>query len=158
MTTVARRTLRSSPYRDASATWAAIVDLLTQGRGADARAELTAVTGVAASIIADQAPRAAPITITCEGPRTRIYCTYDEDALDGSGANEDSLGFDPLQGEWRLSLPCAEDDLSWVQSALKKQSTRITARDINTKLVVEEPSEQVQADAPEIDVEEFLKS
>jgi hypothetical protein len=31
---------------------------------------------------------------------------YDEDAIDGSDAKEDGLGFDPLKGEWAVSLPC----------------------------------------------------
>ena len=64
-------------------------------------------------------------------PRTRIYCLYDDDAIEGSDANEEALGFDPLKGDWRLSLPCLADDLAWVQSALKKHSTRITARDLD---------------------------
>lgn len=129
MTKVVRRTFGSTPARDAASTWAAIVDLLTFGKTSEARSELLSVSGVAASIIADQAPKDAPITITCDGPRTRIYCIYDSDAIDGSDANETGLGFDPLNGDWRVSLPCLADDLSWVQGALKQHSVRITARD-----------------------------
>lgn len=119
MSTVASRTFRSTPGRDAAQTWIAIVDLLTQGKSGDARTELLAVVGTAASVIADQAPKDAAITVTCDGPRTRIYCLYDEDAIEGSDANEDPLGFEPLKGDWRISLPCLADDLVWVQSALK---------------------------------------
>lgn len=128
MSTVASRTFKSTPERDAARTWTAIVDLLTQGNTGAARAELLAVAGIAASVIADQAPKEAAIIVTCDGPRTRIYCLFDDDAVEGSDANEDALGFDPLKGDWRVSLPCLADDLAWVQSALKKQSTRITAR------------------------------
>jgi hypothetical protein len=128
MTTVASRTFRSTPHRDAAATWTAIVDLLTQGRTGAARSELLAVLGTAASIIADQAPRDAPILVTCDGPRTRIYCIYDEDAVEGSDASEDALGFDPLKGDWRVSLPCIAEDLAWIQKSLAQKSTRITAR------------------------------
>jgi hypothetical protein len=131
MSTVASRTFRSTPGRDAARTWTAIVDLLTQGKTGETRSELLAVGGVAASVIADQAPKDASITVTCVGPRTRIYCLYDDDAVEGSDANEDPLGFDPLKGDWRVSLPCLAEDLSWVQSALKKLSTRITARDLD---------------------------
>jgi len=134
MTTVARRTFRSNPQRDALQTWIAIVDLLTQGRTGDSRTELLAIGGVAASIIAEQAPKDAAIVVTCDGPRTRIYCLYDDEAIEGSDANEDVLGFDPLKGDWRMSLPCPADDLGWVQGALKKHSTRITARDRDTPL------------------------
>lgn len=137
MSTVASRTIRSTPHRAASDTWKAIVDLLTQGRTGDARTELTAVGGIASSIIVDRVLKDAAIVVTCDGPRTRMYCTYDEDAIDGSDANEDALGFDPLQGDWKVSLPCAADDLAWVQSALKQHSTRITARDATAATTIE---------------------
>ena len=101
---------------------------MTHGKGDPARNELLAVAGIAASTIADQAEKDHPIVVTCNGPRTRIYCIYDDDAIEGSDANEDPLGFDPLNGDWRVSLPCTKDDLTWVQSALKMYSARITAR------------------------------
>jgi len=129
MSTVASRRFKSTPGRDAARTWTAIVDLLTQGREGNPRHQLFAVAGIAASVIADQAPKDAAITVTCDGPRTRIYCLYDEDAVEGSDTNEDPLGFDPLNGDWRVSLPCVAEDLPWVQSALKKHGDRITARD-----------------------------
>jgi hypothetical protein len=131
VSTVASRTFKSTPERDAARTWTEIVELLTQGKIGAARTELLAVAGIAASVIADQAPKEAAITVTCDGPRTRIYCVYDDDAVEGSDANETPLGFDPLKGDWRISLPCLIDDLGWVQSALKKHSNRITARDLN---------------------------
>lgn len=136
MTTVASRTFRSSPYRNAAETWNAIVELLTQGKASEARTELLAVAGISSSIIADQAPKGAPIVVICDGPRTRIYCVYDDAAIDEAEANESTLGFDPLKGDWSISLPCKDDDLSWVQGALKTLSTRITARDIATGLMV----------------------
>lgn len=129
MATVASRTFNCTPKRDAANTWIAMVELLTRGKDGPKRKELLAVSGIAASILADQAPRKAAITVTCDGPRTRIYCLYDDDAIEGSDANEEPLGFDPLEGDWRISLPCLADDLSWVQGALKKHSERITARD-----------------------------
>lgn len=135
MSTVASRTLRSTPHRNADATWSAVVALLTQGRVGEARTELLAVSGIAASVIADQAPKHAAIVVTCEGPRTRIYCLYDDDAIDGSGANEAPLGFDPLKGDWALSFPCTKDDLAWVRAALKTHSKRITARDLEEAVV-----------------------
>ena len=128
MTTV-RRTFASTPRRDAEETWSAIVDLLTRGAASPARVELLAVAGVAASVIADQAPREAPIVVSCKGPQTRVYCVYDDDALDGSEAREDALGYDPLSGDWTVSLPCGSDDLHWVRRALARNGTRVTARD-----------------------------
>ncbi len=128
MSTVVSRTFASVPKRSAASTWEAIVDLLTKGKSGSARNELLAVTGTAASLITDQAPRDAAIVVTCDGPRTRIYCIYDDTALEGD-MNEASLGFDPLQGDWAVSLPCPADELAWVNGALKSHSSRITARD-----------------------------
>lgn len=139
MTTVASRTFRSSPHRDASQTWTAIVELLSQGGTGHVRNELMAVAGVASSVIADHAPKFAPIVITCDGPRTRIYCIYDDNAIEDSEGNESTLGFDPLQGDWRVSLPCDQGDLAWVQNALKAHSDRITARDLTTGFSNEGP-------------------
>jgi hypothetical protein len=155
MTTVASRTFRSIPHRNASLTWDSIVELLSQGKQSDARKELMSVAGIAASLIADQAPKDAPIIITCDGPRTRIYCSYEEDAVDGSGANENPLGYDPLKGNWCISLPCLPDDLSWIEAALKKQSSRITVRSLETGL--NEPAAQsVKTEALVLDPKGFL--
>lgn len=155
MTTVASRTFRSTPHRDAARTWSAIVDLLAQGRTGQAMNELLAIAGIASSVIADQAPRSAPIVVTCDGPRTRIYCVYDDDAIDDSKADEGALGFDPLKGDWRVSLPCSAEDLAWVQAALKKHGSRVTARDLATKLSEDEKTDS-QAQALVINPKGFL--
>lgn len=157
MTTVASRSFSSTPQRDAAETWRAIVVLLTQGRVGAAQDELLAVTGIAASLIADQVPKDAAIVVTCDGPRTRVYCLYDDDAIDGSDANEAGLGFDPLQGDWRVSLPCPAEDLAWVQSALEAKGSRITARDKTATLAVEK-AEGARASSLTIDLKGFLGS
>lgn len=119
--------------------------------------ELLAVQGVASSVIADQAPKDKPIIVTCDGPRTRIYCLYDDDALDESDANEGSLGFDPLKGEWHVSLPCLKDDLEWVSQALAS-SKRVSARDLDEKDAnsSEQGSGRGKSAALELDPEGFL--
>lgn len=142
---VVSRKFRGTPYRNASNTWSEIVELLTQGKDSSARKELRAVAGIAASLITEQAPKQAAIIATCDGPRTRIYCTYDEDALDGSDANEDALPFEPLKGDWAVSLPCPKSDLSWVQAALKKHSSRITARDLASGFALDEAADNAKA-------------
>lgn len=156
MATIAR-TLRSNPHRDALQTWTAIVELLTQGNGGTARTELMRVAGVAASIITEQAPKDAPIVVTCGGPRTRIYCLYDDDAIDGADAKEDPLGYDALQGDWKISLPCPADDLGWVQGALKKHSSRITARDKSASIAVDEQADTTGAQVLVLDPKGFLQ-
>ncbi len=135
-----------------------MVDLLTLGTDGAARTELLAVAGIAASIIADHTPKDAPIVATCDGPRTRIYCLYDDDAIDGSDANEDSLGFDPLKGDWRVSLPALAEDLSWVQAALKEHSDRITARDPDTPIAKDQSSKVSEAQTLVLDRKGFLES
>lgn len=158
MSTVVRRTFRSSPHRDAHDTWQCIVELLTQGRDGAARKDLLAVAGIAASIITDQATRDAAIITTCDGPRTRIYCLYDDDAIDGHDANEDPLGYDPLNGDWRVSLPCLADDLDWVQAALKSHSHRITARDSAQTTAAEDAKASSGAAPLVLDPKGFLGS
>lgn len=156
MTTVASRTFRSNPHRDTLQTWHAIMELLTQGKSGAARTALQAVSGIAASIIAEQAPRDHAIVVTCDGPRTRIYCTYDDDAIDGSGANEDALGFDALKGDWRVSLPCPKDDLAWVQATLKKHGERITARGPDESVAADQSAAKTEGLV--LDVKGFLGS
>ena len=158
MSTVASRTFSSTPKRDALQTWTAIVDLLTQGKAGGARSELLAAGGVAASVIADQATKDAAIVVTCDGPRTRVYCLYDDDAIDGSDANEEALGFDPLKGDWRVSLPCLAEDLAWVQGALKKHSARVTARDLDADVSADERSEAREAQTLVLNPKGFLGS
>lgn len=158
MTTVASRTFRSTPHRDALLTWTAIVDLLTQGKTGEIRNELFAVAGIASSVITDQVPKAAPIVVTCDGPRTRIYCVYDEQAVDESAGSENALGFDPLRGEWHVSLPCQKDDLFWVQGALKKHSTRITARDLSAGITEGDDGKTAKVEPLVLDSRRFLGS
>lgn len=158
MTTVTRRTFRSTPYRSSHDTWLSIVDLLTQGRDSAARPELLAVDGIVASIIADQSPRDAAIVITCEGPRTRVYCLFDDEAIDGADANENVLAYDPLEGDWSISLPCMAEDLDWVSAALKKHSNRITARDSAESIKAEDSKSTAATGTLVLDPKGFLNS
>jgi hypothetical protein len=73
----------------------------------------------------------------CDGPRTRFYCSYNDDAIESDGGNEQRLGFDPMSGEWSISLPCSGEDLLWVQNALSKISKKITARDEKAGVIEE---------------------
>ncbi len=163
MSSTVRRDFRSVPHRDAAATWLAIVDLLTAGGGdADKRRELLAVTGVVSSAIADQCLLKSPFVVTCDGPRTRIYCLYDDDALDSSAGNEAKLGFDAVKGNWEVSIPVNEEDLSWVRNALKQHSSRIVARDASTGFETEKSASThgtAAKNSPlELDIEGFMKS
>ena len=159
MSSVVSRVIRSSPQRSTADTWSFIVDMLTKGEQGEKRDELLSVSGVASSIIAEQAAKDAAIVITCDGPRTRIYCLYDDEALAVGDEKEDRLGHDALKGDWTVSLPCPVDDLAWVQRALKAKSSRITARDMNQSLGSESSGSQAATDSAfTVDVDRFLKS
>ncbi len=158
MSTVASRTFRSSPQRDALQTWTAIVELLTQGKSSVARTELLAIGGIAATLIADRTPKDEAIVVICDGPRTRLYCLYDDEAIEGSDASEDALGFDPLKGDWNVSLPCAAADVKWVQAALKKHSRRIVARESGADVKTAESKNVSKAEDLIFDPKGFLKS
>lgn len=156
MPTVVSRCFRSSPYRDTGQTWQKIVDLLAGSKESENRTMLLAVAGIASSIIADQSTLNAPIVVSGDGPRVRIYCVFDDDALDESLANEEGLGFDPLKEGWSISLPCNADDLPWVQDALLKIGTRIEARDASTGFYVDERAEHGSDETLVLDPKGFL--
>lgn len=132
------RAVKSIPERSSAQTWEAIVELLARG-DAGRKQELLSVTGIVASLIADKSLKEAAAKVTCDGSCVRVYCLYDEDGADDSRVNESPFDFDPLKGEWSVSLPCHEDDLNWVQNALARYSSRITVRnrDNDVKIVDE---------------------
>ena len=115
------------------------------------------VAGIAASVITDHSPKTSPIVATCEGPRTRIYCLFDDDSLETSAGNEATLGFDALNGDWQVSLPVSAEDLSWVTAALKKITSRVVARDAASGIYTETTEKAAAESAVELDLEGFLK-
>jgi hypothetical protein len=129
LTIIARRII-AIPERSAREAWEVIVDILAPQTDSTARKELTAIAGIACSLIADEAMKAAPVVVYGSGPRVRMYCLYNDDAVTGEDAKEDALTFNATADDWHISLPCPAEDLSWVQSSLKKLSSRVTARDM----------------------------
>lgn len=127
--TIVVRRIAATPVRSAAESWDVIASLLAAA-DSTARQELDGVGGIAASLIAAEAPRDSAIVVAGVGARLRIYCLYDEAAIVGDEVSEEALSWNPTDGDWAMSLPCHADDLSWVQEALARQSTRITARDL----------------------------
>jgi hypothetical protein len=158
MTVIARKII-SIPERTATETWEVISHLLSPDSGSAAARELASVSGIASSLITREA-MTAPMVLYGSGPRVRLYCLYNEDAVEGDSASESKLPFDATSGDWRLSLPCPEDDLAWVQSALSVKSKRISARDMDT--AIEEDDANSGGDAAalgsSVDLEAFFKS
>lgn len=155
MSSTVSRTFRAVPDRTAQATWQAIVALLAPEAG-DARNELLSVEGIACSVITDKA-FLSPAIVTGSGPRVRIYCLYDDDAIDGAKASEQALNFKATEGDWAMSLPCDAPDLTWVQAALKNKSSRITARDRNQGISLSDDSGGNSKAVVEFNEEAFLR-
>jgi hypothetical protein len=108
------------------------MEFLAADTDSAARKELEGVTGIASSLIARESMRDSAIIVFGSGPRVRIYCLYGDDAITGDDAAEQALSTDVMSGNWHLSLPCPAEDLDWVQSALKKKGTKISARDLSS--------------------------
>jgi hypothetical protein len=157
MTIIARR-FASTPVRTGTETWERIVDLISKS-GSASRAELQGVTGVAASLIADETPKEAPIVVAGNGPRLRVYCIYGEDAIVGDDCDESSLTWNPIDGDWRLFLPCPEEDLDWVRDCLRPLSKRIIAYDVSKEAPPEEESNAANTGKAtfSVNVQEFMK-
>lgn len=123
MGTVAKRTMRSTPHRHAAQTWAAIVELLSQGRRDAARTETPLGKRNRHQRHRRSRGENRRHCHHMRRPRTRIYCLYDDAAIDGSDANEDALGFDPLKGDWAVSLPCLAEDLAGSRTHSRSSAT-----------------------------------
>ena len=156
MTVVARR-IRATPERGASDAWSVILDLIAPKEGA-ARRELLGIEGIASSIISTESPKDAPMVVRGKGPRVRIYCLYDDEAISGDDANEIALAGCPTDGEWVMSLPVDADDVAWVKDALAKKSIHVTVREKSEPFDDgEEESQQARTVEASINTEAFLK-
>ncbi|MBL8891541.1 MAG: hypothetical protein JNL67_16295 [Planctomycetaceae bacterium] len=156
MSTVARR-IRATPERGASDAWQVIVDLIAPKEGA-ARRELLDIEGIASSIISTESPKDAAMVIRGTGPRVRMYCLYDDDAISGDDANESALAGCPTDGDWVMSLPADADDVAWIKNALAKKSTHVKVREKSEAFDDgEEQSQQVASSEVAINMEAFLR-
>jgi hypothetical protein len=156
MTVVSRRVI-STPARSASASWDVIMKLVSRA-GSPARQELEAIEGIASCIIAEESLKSDPCVVFGSGPRVRIYCLYNDDAIAADDASEAALTFTPAEADWQMSLPCAADDLEWIQKALSECSTHVTARELGTAVDQESPNASTSSTGAVIDREAFLRS
>lgn len=160
MSTVFARRVTSTPVRTAAQTWDIIAALLAPDPASAERKEIARVAGVACSAIASEAIKDAPIVVWGGGPRLRVYGLFDEDAITGEDANEAALPQSPLQGDWKMSLPCPAEDVSWSNTKLAALSSRITARSVEESVKDDEAEEEVASAAKsgELNFKEFFKS
>jgi len=157
MTVVARR-IRATPERGASDAWQVIVDLIAPKDGT-ARSELLSIEGIASSIISTESPEDAAMVVRGKGPRVRMYCLYDDEAISGDDANEAALAECPTDGEWLMSLPADADDVAWVKDALAKKSKRVTVREKSEAVDDDDDEKSNKANVTEaaINMEAFLR-
>lgn len=116
--TVHARRIASVPIRTASETWRAICDLIAP-HDSVARSVLDAATGLGSMLIAEEYSADNPIIVSGSGPQLRLYTLHSDEALE-SDAEEDPLAFDPTAGDWKMSLPCGEVDISEAQLAARE--------------------------------------
>jgi hypothetical protein len=157
MSTVLARRVASTPVRTAVETWARIVEIIAPDPESAARKELATVAGTACASIASEATKEAPMVIWGGGPRVRVYCVFDEDAITQDGINEDALPKSPTEGDWRMSIPFLAEDVAWSGASLAAVSSRISARSVDDDVVDEEPL-AASATPLSINLAEFLKS
>lgn len=153
--TVYARTFASTPARTATETWEEISDLLNKKEEGEVAETLGKLNGIASTIIVSEIPSESPIVIFGDGPRIRIYCAYDDKALDNSNLDENPLPDSPVGDGWGISFPCKEEDIEWIQKKL----------DNFDNISVRDPDEEVKdnkngnsENSVEINSEEFFKS
>lgn len=158
MSTLLARRVASTPVRTAAQTWATIVEIVAPDPQSAARKELAKAAGVACASISSEATKDAPIVVWDGGPRVRVYCVFDEDAITQEGINEDALPRSPTEGDWKMSIPCLPEDVKWSHAKLVSVSSKISGRSVDED--VEDDQTATAASTPSIDINlgEFLKS
>ena len=159
MATVVRRTFASTPERTASDTWTQIVKLLAPDSNTASHKELLSVSGVAASLISSEAPKEDAIVAYGNGPVVRVYCVFDDAAINKEDVDESPLTKVPTEGDWKVSLPCAEEDLKWTNKKLASLSKKISARACGEAVEYEETKGESKkaASSASINLNEFFK-
>ncbi len=157
MSAVVARRIACTPTRTAAEPWERIVDILAPDPKSGARMELAKATGVACASISSEATKDAAIVVWGGGPRVRVYCIFDEDAITGDGVNENVLATSPTEGDWKMSIPCPPEDLKWSNGKLTSVSTRISARSLEDDVEDDGSESASSARSLSINIEEFLK-
>jgi hypothetical protein len=159
MSALLARRVASTPVRTTAETWAKIVELVAPDPQSAARKELAGVTGAACAAIASEALKDAPVVVFGGGPRIRIYCVFDEDAITNEGINEDALPKSPTEGgDWRISIPYLAEDVAWASAGLATASARIAARSVDHEVDDEVSDAAAAKSSLSINMSEFEKS
>jgi hypothetical protein len=118
MSVVSRR-IPAVPVRTSAQAWTAIVELVT-APGQPARADLEAISNIAAMLISEEYTRDAPIVfMPTIGPRVRIYTVHGTAAIEDGGDEAPLANWPLVEQGWRVSLPCGIDDIDDVRASLR---------------------------------------
>ncbi|MBS0631619.1 MAG: hypothetical protein JSS11_06870 [Verrucomicrobia bacterium] len=102
-------------------------------------------------------PKSDELVLRGSGPRIRVYCLYDDDAIAGEDANEGKLPEVPTEGDWRLSIPVTEEDYEWSSRDIKACAPYITVRKAGEELSDDSEGSGANA-AVRINIDRFLQS
>jgi hypothetical protein len=158
MSTVLARRVASTPVRTAAQTWEKIVEIIAPDPQSPARKELAKATGVACASIASEAPKDAAMVVWGGGPRVRVYCVFDDDAITQDGLNEDALPKSPTEGAWQMSIPCLPEDVKWSSESLAAVSNKISVRSVDEEVADDDSNATTSKSSMSINPAEFLRS
>jgi hypothetical protein len=128
-----KRDIASIPQRSAEETWAAYKKLVTGTESVDT-GQFDAAATVMASLITDEGFQREPLILTGVSHRLVVYILHGHDALE-AGTNVDRLAWNPTAGDWKLFVPCPEEQYSWAKKTLATRAPRF---------VVLKPGEKVK--------------
>lgn len=132
-----RRDIASIPQRSATETWARYRTLVT-GAGSVDVGQFDAAASVMCSLITAEAFKVRPLTLTGVGDRLVAYLVHGQESLE-TGDDVDPLNWNPTAGDWRLFVPCPEEQYDWAKETLSGRAPRF---------VVLRPEEEIREDGP----------
>lgn len=109
------------------------------------------MVGVASYIITEKILEEHPVVVRgVSGPRLRVYCVYDDDALDEDKLNEEPLTWSPTadDGSWRVALPVVSGKADVITGLIPEEINHfiLYSTDEGVKLKETQPPEQLTID------------
>lgn len=150
-----RRDIASIPLRSAVDTWAEYRKLVTGADSVDV-GQFDAAASVMTSLITDEAFKDEPLTLTGVGHRLVVYLLHGHDALE-AGANIDKLAWNPTGGDWKLFVPCPEEQYGWAKKTLATRAPRFVVLKPGEKVKEEEDEARTSKPAVEVNWEMFRR-
>lgn len=138
-----RRDISSIPLRSGEETWAEYKKLVT-GPGSLDPGQFDAAATVMTSLITDEAFRDEPLTLSGVSHRLVVYLLHGHDALE-AGAGIDKLTWNPTAGDWKLFVPCPEEQFDWAKKTLAARAPRFVVLKPGEKVKEEEETEATEA-------------